>query len=145
MSLFTPEQVAKLSAEIDTQLQLIQQSGEARSKQEPFLAAAETIEYAQLRQQRQTIEQVTEQDPDDFLTLFAQQARHELCEADGLLYKQWNKWSDLTNDDVVKRFSEILVVMGFTAAPLELLVVSVGVIVLRLGVKTFCQKYSQSP
>ncbi|WP_255325073.1 hypothetical protein [Xenococcus sp. PCC 7305] len=43
---------------------------------------------------------------------------------------------------MINRFTAILVGLGFAGGALEILLVSVAVIVIHLGVKAFCEHYS---
>ncbi len=93
--------------------------------------------------QSQVVAEITQEDPKTFLKTFLAVAKDDLCEEGGLLYGQWKKWADLNNKDVIEKFTAILVALGFTGNTLPILVVAVAVIVIHLGVKTFCMYYSQ--
>lgn len=58
-----------------------------------------------------------------------------------MLNAQWQQWKDLASGDVVKNFGPVLVAMGFTGVLLETLVVAVGVIVIHVGLKAFCEEF----
>lgn len=137
-NIFTAEQINSLSAEIDRQ---IQELGKASPSD---IKGGETEEEAELPvKQSQDIAEITQENPKTFLQTFLAEAKSDLCEEGGVLYAQWKKWSDLNNEDVINRFTMILVGLGFTGRALEILVVSVAVIVIHLGVKAFCEYYSQ--
>ncbi len=59
-----------------------------------------------------------------------------------MLYKQWKRWGDLSNKDVLDKFGTALAGMGISTGLLPTLAVATGVIVLHLTVKTFCEEYS---
>ena len=92
--------------------------------------------------QSQAIAEITNENPRTFLQTFRNVAKSDLCEEGGVLNAQWQKWSDLDNKEVINKFTAILVGMGFAGAALEMLLVSVAVIVIHLGVKAFCEHYS---
>jgi hypothetical protein len=77
------------------------------------------------------------------LKKFRRAAKSDLCEEGGLLNSQWKKWGDLNNQDVLDKFGILLVAMGFSGAALEILVVALAVIVIHIGVKAFCEDYSE--
>ena len=93
--------------------------------------------------QSQVIAQITKEDPKSFLRRFGRAAKSDLCEEGGVLNTQWKKWADLNNKDVVDKFGLLLVAMGFSGGMLQILVVAVAVVVIHIGVKAFCEDYSQ--
>ncbi len=90
------------------------------------------------------IEKSTGKKPETFLKKFTHEAKKDLCEEDGMLYKQWQKWSDLSNKDVLQSFGSVLMGMGIGAGNLEILAVAVGVVVIHIGVKVICKEYSKN-
>ena len=70
-------------------------------------------------------------------------AKADLCDADGLLHKQWQKWGDLDNKDALERLGAVLMAMGFSGGVLRSLVVVVTVVVVHIGLKAFCEDYGQ--
>lgn len=131
MSIFTADEIAQLSDQINRQLQQLQ-TLETGLKGEPEEA---------LVLQQQTIEQVTKEAPRSFLQRFGRAAKSDLCEEDGMLHKQWQKWGDLDNKEAVERLGAVLLAMGFTGGVLRSLTVAVVVIVVHIGVKAFCDDY----
>ena len=134
-NIFTSEQITTLSAQIDNQLRELKQPSDSAHKGDNI--------YIVLWKQRQAIEQATQEKPDSFLKKFGQAAKSDLCEQEGLLNKQWQRWADLDNKDVLDKFGVVLVAMGFTGAILEILAVALAVMVINIGVKAFCQEYGQ--
>ena len=134
-SIFTPEQITTLSTEIDNQLRQLKQQPDSGQKGDKI--------YVGLVKQTQAIEKVTKEKPESFLKKFGRAAKQDLCEEGGLLNKQWKKWADLNNKDVLDKFGAVLVAMGFAGATLEILAVALAVIVIHIGVKAFCEEYGQ--
>jgi hypothetical protein len=137
-NIFTSEEVATLSSEIDSQLRELRAGYDSGMKN----LESETPESLPAKQS-QAIEEITQENPKSFLKKFGRAAKSDLCEEGGLLNNQWKKWADLNNKDVIDKFGLLLVAMGFSGAGLEILVVAVAVIVIHIGVKAFCEDYSQ--
>ncbi len=137
-NIFTAEQISGLSAEIDRQIQELGKASPSDIKR----GEAEGAEQLPVKQS-QAIAEITQENPKTFLKTFLAAAKSDLCEEGGVLYAQWKKWADLNNEDVIDRFTAILVALGFTGNALEILLVSVSVIVIHLGAKAFCEYYSQ--
>ena len=132
--MFTAEQVEALSAEIDTQLRELQATSESELKGD---------EQKRLpTKQSQAIEKVTGELAPSFLQKFHLAVRDDLCQEGGVLHTQWKKWADLSNPDVIDKFTVALVAMGFSGNAVNVLVVAVAVIVLHLGAKAFCEEYA---
>lgn len=122
----TDAEIERLTAEVNHQLQALQAAGRmlrSRPSAEP---------------QRQAIARATGQDADSFLARFRQAARHDLCEADGLLHQQLVKYRDLATRDMTKTIGGILLGMGLSGSALQIAVVAVLAYVLYLGVQAFC-------
>ena len=135
---FTPEQITALSAEIDAQLRELGTAhsfAEVRGGEQPKDLP---------NKQRRAIEDTTQQDAPSFMKRFLQAARKDLCEEGGVLYQQWKKWGDLSNEKVLQSFGAILVAMGLTGNALQTLAVASAVIVLHLGAKTICEEAADS-
>jgi hypothetical protein len=130
---FTPEDVAKLSAEIDAELRELGAPGTG-------LLRGRTAKEALGGKQKKAIEKATGEDATSFLARFKNAARKDLCEKDGILHTQWTKWKDLANKDIVKTFGGILVGMGLSGSALQIAVVAIAVYVLYLGVEAFCRE-----
>ncbi len=137
-NVFTLEKINTLSTEIDNQLrQLRTESDSGTIKGEPGEPDSLPVK------QSQDIEEVTKESSKSFLKKFRRAAKSDLCEEGGLLNGQWKKWGDLNNQDVLDKFGILLVAMGFSGAALEILVVALAVIVIHIGVKAFCEDYSE--
>ena len=142
-TMFTPDQIAAMSAEIDAQLQELYRNSSAVSK-EGALRGDDTENLDQLfDKQFNTIAKATNQPGQTFLKNFAAAAKAELCGKEGTLYKQWQKWSDLTNQDALNAFGGVLVGMGFSGSVLQGIAVATSVIVLRLGLTAFCKTFGE--
>jgi hypothetical protein len=132
---FSDPEIQALAAAIDQQLADIEQTRTTsvqRSLEEP---------NAPLAPQASEIERITQEKPVTFLRKFRHAAKADLCEEGGVLNAQWQQWKDLASGDVVKNFGPVLVAMGFTGVLLETLVVAVGVIVIHIGLKAFCEEF----
>ncbi|NEO83597.1 MAG: hypothetical protein F6J87_04955 [Spirulina sp. SIO3F2] len=98
---------------------------------------------APLAKQVAEIQRVTGESARGFLRKFRRAAKADICEEGGVLSAQWQQWQDLASGDVVKSFGPILVAMGFSGALLDTVLVAVAVIVIHLGLKTFCEEFSE--
>ncbi|MDP8963006.1 MAG: hypothetical protein M3O33_03280 [Cyanobacteriota bacterium] len=136
-TVFTPEEINALSANIDSQLQ------ELRIDSASGTIKGDRQSDSLPTKQSQAIEEITKEKSKSFLKKFGRAAKTDLCEEGGLLNSQWKKWADLDNKDVIDKFVLILAPMGFSGAALEMLVVAVAVIVIHIGVKAFCEDYSE--
>jgi hypothetical protein len=93
--------------------------------------------------QRLAIEKATGESADSFWQKYKQAARRDLCQADGLLYKQWHKWRDLPSKDAVKVSLGIVAGLGIGGVALPVVGVAASVIllniVLNIGVNAICE------
>ncbi|MDG3495975.1 MULTISPECIES: hypothetical protein [Pseudanabaena] len=134
LSMFSDEEISILAAEIDAQLlELRSLSGDAPLKSGD--------REAQLVKQNQAIATATKEPAKSFLQKFWKAAKADLCEEDGVLYKQWKKWGDLDNKETISTFKGILAGLGLSGNVLPTVIVAVTVIVLHIGVKAFCDEY----
>ena len=132
--MFSDEEISQLAAEIDAQLlELRSLSGDAPLKSGD--------REAQLVKQNQAIATATKEPAKSFLQKFWKAAKADLCEEDGVLYKQWKKWGDLDNKETISTFKGILAGLGLSGNVLPTAIVAVTVIVLHIGVKAFCDEY----
>lgn len=132
--MFSDEEISKLAVEIDAQLL------EVRSQ--PFNASLKLDDkQSQLAKQNQAIERVTGESADSFLKKFWRAAKADLCEEDGMLHKQWQKWGDLDNKEAISKFGGFLTGLGLSGDFLTPAIVATTVIVLHVGVKAFCEEY----
>lgn len=134
MTMFSDQEIANLAAEIDAQL------SELRSPSSDALRKSGDME-AQLVKQNEAIATATKEPAKSFLQKFWQAAKADLCEEEGVLYKQWKKWGDLDNKEAMDKFKVILTGLGLTGNLLTSALVAVMVIVLHIGVRAFCDEY----
>ncbi|MDM8541856.1 hypothetical protein QUF90_12280 [Desulfococcaceae bacterium HSG9] len=135
--IFTEEQFTRLSDEIDKQLIELQNLSVSGMKGGEKKTPGELPE-----KQCEIIKKNTGEQPETFLKKFARSARKDLCQEKGVLFKQWKRWGDLDNKDVLEKFGAALIAMGFTGSLLQILAVSTAVLVLHISLKTFCDEYS---
>ena len=132
--MFSDEEISQLAAEIDVQLlELRSLSGDTSLKSGD--------KESQLVKQNQAIATATKEPAKSFLQKFWKAAKADLCEEDGVLYKQWKKWGDLDNKETISTFKGILAGLGLSGNVLPTAIVAVTVIVLHIGVKAFCDEY----
>ena len=132
--MLSDQEISQLATEIDAQLlELRSLSGDASLK---------TVDKeAQLVKQNQAIAAATKEPAKSFLQKFWKAAKADLCEEDGVLYKQWKKWGDLDNKETISTFKGVLTGLGLSGNVLPTVIVAVMVIVLHIGVKAFCDEY----
>ena len=132
--MFSDEEISQLAAEIDAQLL------ELRSL--PVDAHSKSVDLdSQLVKQNQAIAIATKEPAKRFLQKFWKAAKADLCEEEGMLYKQWKKWGDLDNKETISTFKGILTGLGLSGNVVPTAIVAVTVIVLHIGVKAFCDEY----
>jgi hypothetical protein len=133
--MFSDQEIADLAAEIDAQLLALRSPDAATYTKsvDPQVA---------LVKQNEAIATATQEPAKSFLQKFWKAAKADLCEEDGVLYKQWKKWGDLDNKETISKFGGLLAGMGISGEFITPIVVSVTVIVLHIGVKAFCDEYS---
>ncbi|MCI5178709.1 MAG: hypothetical protein D3911_05190 [Candidatus Electrothrix sp. AW3_4] len=135
---FMPNQLEDLAQRIDEQLDELQHSPFPDSGVKADRKSEDLPERTP--QQWQVIAHVTKEDPQTFWQRFKQAAHNDLCEEGGVLNKQWQKWGDLSNKEVLRTFGAVLAAMGFTGNALEMLVVALSVIVIHIGLKAICDE-----
>ena len=149
---FSPETVQSLAAQIDAQVSSLSATSGTSVQRGlksfgPLNSETTDIEFSApfpLAEQVAEIERITQEKPTSFLKKFRQAAKQDICEEGGVLNAQWQRWQDLASTDVVKNFGPYLVAMGFVGGPLESLVVAVGVIVIHIGLKAFCEEFKEA-
>ncbi|MCP4108954.1 MAG: hypothetical protein GY749_26055 [Desulfobacteraceae bacterium] len=140
-NVFTDEEIAALSAEVDKQLrELSNDSVTSTMKSDSKLPGEPTDELPE--KQCKAIEEHAKEDPKTFLQKFGDKAKKVLCEADSDLRKRYEIFGDLKKEEVLEKFGAILTVMGFSDLGLKILAVSLTVYLIRIGVTTFCKKYT---
>lgn len=128
MNRFTETELQNILTEIEQQLQELKRMGYAPQRGDEEFPP----------KQQQAIEDSTNEKMPTFWQRFLQAAHKDLCEKDGVLYEQWQRWGNLNNKTVVETFAAILVSLGFSGSQLQVLVVALVVLVLHLGIKTVC-------
>ena len=131
------EWVVSLAA-VKRQLEEVRSSGSAISR-DPIVELRAL--RSQLVVQEEAIEKVAGEPAESFLRKFARAGHRDLCEEDGVLFKQWKKYGDLDNETTLKVVGGILTTMGLTGGVLQAGAIAVTVIVLHLTVKTICEEY----
>lgn len=130
-------QVREMSIEVDRQLLIVREMPIADQKD-----AMDEVRRlrSQLRVQKDAIVKATEEEADGFLRKFARVARRDVCEEGGLLNGQWEKSQDLSREDTLAVVAGALGLMGL-ANPVVAIGVPITVIMLHLGLRTFCEEY----
>lgn len=92
--------------------------------------------------QRAVIERETGIAADSFWHRYKAAARKDLCQKDGLLYKQWHKWKALQSRDAVKVSLGALAALGITGTAVPAVAVAASVILLNvvanIGIEAIC-------
>lgn len=137
--IFTDDELEMLSAEIDRQLQELQQFKDG------VIRGDESETKGALVRQQEMIESLTKEPMDSFMAKFGRAAKADICDEDGMLHKQWKKWGDLENKEALERLGAVLVAMGFAGNVLvSQLAVVVIVVIVHIGLKAFCEDYGGS-
>jgi hypothetical protein len=134
--IFSATEMVELSEEIDRQLQELRQSGVATYK-----SGDELEPGGALSKQKASIESLTKEPMPSFLARFGRAAKGDICDKDGMLHKQWEKWGDLNNQDALERLGGVLVMMGFSGDVVSPLAVAAIVVIVHIGLKAFCEDY----
>jgi hypothetical protein len=159
--IFTAAEIEVLSAEIDRQLHELKESrqmeiinrsmrfkGGYRDKesfQDKESFRRDEPNTQELIKQKESIELVTKEPMESFLAKFGQAAKSDLCDKDGLLHKQWEKYGDLSIKDALEVVGKILIhQMSFTTDNVSKLVVPIIVVILHFKLKAFCKDYGSS-
>ena len=124
--------------EVEQQLKEVRSAGSAVSK-DPIVELRAL--RSQLMLQEEAIEKVAGEPAERFLRKFARAGHRDLCEDDGVLFKQWKKYGDLDNETTLKLVGGILTTMGLTGGMLQAGAIAVTVMVVHLTVKTICEEY----
>jgi hypothetical protein len=137
--IFSAAQIEELSAEIDRQLQELRRSGTTTHK-----SGDELEPDGALSKQKEVIERLTQEPIPKFLARFGRAAKNDICDKDGMLHKQWEKWGDLNNKDALERLGAVLGAMGFSGNVLPSLTVAAIVVIVHIGLKAFCEDYGNN-
>jgi hypothetical protein len=98
---------------------------------------------SQLALQEGAIEAQVQEPVGDFLRRFARVARRDVCDEGGLLNRQWVKYQDLGREDTIVVVAGALGLMGVASPVAVAIAVPVTVIILHLGLRTFCEEYGE--
>jgi hypothetical protein len=137
--IFSETEIVELSAEIDRQLQELRQAATAVHK-----SGDELEPGGALSKQKEAIESLTKEPMPTFLVRFGRAAKADICDKDGMLHKQWEKWGDLNNKDALERLGGVLVAMGFSGNVVSPLAVAAIVVIVHVGLKAFCEDYGHN-
>jgi hypothetical protein len=127
----TPDDITRLSAEIDCELLAPGTPGTG-------LARGETPEQALPEPQRRALKYATSEEAMRFLQRFKRATHQDLCEEGGVLYTQWQKWKHVSNKDLFGAIGPVLTAMGLMGGLLQTAAVAVAVYILYLGIQAFC-------
>jgi hypothetical protein len=148
--LFDNELLNQLVLEVDRQLREVQMMpqdgtthGARGDRQGAELLQQEPLQEAGLAKQVEAIATYTQEPADGFLRKFMRTARRDLCEEEGMLYRQWKEWGDLENKEALKTIGALLAGMGLTGNVLPPVAVAVTVVVIHLTVRTVCEEYGE--
>jgi hypothetical protein len=159
--IFTAAEIEVLSAEIDRQLHELKESrqmeiinrsmrfkGGYRDKesfQDKESFRRDEPNTQELIKQKESIESLTKEPMPSFLLKFGRAAKSVICDKDGVLNKQWQKWGDLENKESLERLGGVLTSMGFSGHDvLPPLTVAVIVVIGHIGLKAFCEDYGKN-
>ncbi|HEC84912.1 MAG: hypothetical protein DRR19_13975 [Candidatus Parabeggiatoa sp. nov. 1] len=140
--IFTTEELAALSAQVDEQLGELSEGyarGMKRGDTQLFSAAPQDDDLPP--EQRKAIEDKAHEKADTFLQTFADKAKEMLCDAESDLRKEYAMFGEIDKVTLLERFAALLAVMGFSGIGLQVLAVAVTVYILHIGLKPFADKY----
>ena len=135
---FGEDELVMSLAAVERQLEEVRSGASAVSK-DPIVELRAL--RSQLVVQEEAIERAAGEPAESFLRKFARAGHRDLCEEDGVLFKQWKKYGDLDNETTLRVVGGILGTMGLTGGMLQAGAIAVTVIVLHLTVKTICEEY----
>jgi hypothetical protein len=136
--IFSATEIEELPAEIDRQLQELRQPGVA-----VYRSGDELEPQGALSKQKDAIELLTKEPMPSFLAKFGRAAKSDICDKDGMLHQQWEKWGDLNNKDALERLGAVLVAMGFSGNVVSPVAVAAIVVLVHIGLKAFCEDYEK--
>jgi hypothetical protein len=144
--IFTTEELATLSAQVDEQLRELSQH-KSREAYAPGMKKGETQQFSVrkeddlLAKQRKAIEDNTKKEAPSFLQEFANKAKEIICDADSDLRKEYAQFGEVDKVTLLERFAVLLAVMGFSGIALQVLTVAITVFIIHIGLKPFADKY----
>ena len=141
---FSADELAGLALELDRQLAVVRSREVAVSKNGMDEVRALKVQLqAQLEPEKAAITAATQEDADGFLKRFARVAKRDVCEEGGLLNKQWEQYQDLSRADTLAVVGGALGLLGLANPVVTAIAVPVTVIILHLGLRTFCEEYGE--
>ncbi len=100
---FTTEEMTVLSAQMDEQLHALRDL-EKHFKSGASKSGSQSLDEEQLlEKQRKEIKENAKESPDTFLRQCGNKAKEVLCKEGSELSKQWQKWGDIRNEDVLEK------------------------------------------
>ena len=144
--IFTTEELATLSAQVDEQLRELSQH-QSREEYAPGMKKGETQQFSVHQEedfppkQRKAIEDNAKKEAPSFLQEFADKAKEIICDADSDLRKEYTQFGEVDKVTLLERFAVLLTVMGFSGIALQVLTVAVAVYIIHIGLKPFANKY----
>jgi hypothetical protein len=137
---FSADELAELALELDRQL------ADVRSRE--VAVARDAMDEvralkAQLEPEQLAITAAVHEPADGFLRKFARVAKRDVCEEGGLLNKQWEQYQDLSRADTLAVVGGALGLLGLANPVVVAIAVPVTVIILHLGLRTFCEEYGE--
>jgi hypothetical protein len=139
-AVLSPEMLVELTAAVDAQLVEVRSQPMAVGK--TAMGELQGLR-SQLSAQVGAIKVAVGEPTDGFLRKFARVARRDVCEEGGLLNKQWVKYQDLSRADTLAVVAGALGLMGIASPVVVAISVPITVIVLHLGLRTFCEEYGE--
>jgi hypothetical protein len=139
-SVFTPDVLVELEQEVNRQL--------AELGSQPMVTGKGGMDEvrelrSQLAMQELAIKEATQESADSFLRKFARVAKRDVCEEGGLLNKQWEEFQDLSRPETLTVVGGALGLMGIANPVVTAIAVPVSVILVHLGLRTFCEEYGE--
>jgi hypothetical protein len=139
-SVFTPDVLVELEQEVNRQL--------AELGSQPMVTGKGGMDEVrelrlQLAMQELAIKEATQESADSFLRKFARVAKRDVCEEGGLLNKQWEEFQDLSRPETLTVVGGALGLMGIANPVVTAIAVPVSVILVHLGLRTFCEEYGE--
>jgi hypothetical protein len=135
--MFSDEEIVKMAAEIDKQLEKLKL--QQQSNQTPLKSDDGKLELP--KKQNDAIANATKEPTENFLKKFGRVAKADLCEKGGKLNAKWVEWGELETKDMLIAFGALFPSLGIEGSIAVTVAISISVIILHIGVKTFCEEY----
>jgi hypothetical protein len=136
--IFTPDILVELEQEVNRQLAELGTQPTGRGGMDEVRELR-----SQLAMQELAIVEAAGEPSDSFLRKFARVARRDVCEEGGLLNKQWEEFQDLSRPETLTVVGGALGLMGIANPVVTAIAVPVSVILVHLGLRTFCEEYGE--